>query len=228
MHAQSGNSRLTACFRLGGRALCLILLFMRFLFVCGCAVAPKPPSQIPAFAAGDENLMSCPKIVGRYADKGEAFTDNGRSLGRVFLSRLLFGSNPVSTEADTVNVVEAQPDVIDFQFSKKGRLVATRRISQYTWSRATGGRGIFANWSHSNYGQPYHAVKGFIDIGTSESHGGASGVGMYVAGTDCLLRKGIDGSLLVLKKESGFAVAVIVPVGGSNFTWYRFPPIAGG
>jgi hypothetical protein len=203
-------------------------LLTQILLVCGCAVTPKRPSQIPAFAAGDEKLMPSHRIVGRYADKGEAFTDKGKSLEQASLSQLLFGSDPVYAEADTVNVVEPESDVIDFQFSQKGQSVTTRRISKYTWSKATGGRGIFANWDSSKYGQPYYVVKGFIDIAISESHGGASGVGMYVAGTDCLLRKGIDGSLIVLQKESGFAVVVIVPVGGSHCTWYRFPPIADG
>jgi len=196
--------------------------------LCGCAITPKRPPQIPAFAAADEKFGSCPKIMGRYSDSGQAFTNQGISAGQMSLSKLLFGSDLACVEADSVNVVEPEPEMIDFQFCKDGQPVATRRVSKYTWNRATGGYGVFENWDSSKYGQPYYSVKGFMDIPIKESHGGAAGVGMYVSGTDCLLRKGIDGSLVVVQKDSGFGVVVIVPFWSSHCTWYRFPPIADG
>jgi hypothetical protein len=225
MFAQSNNSRFTAC-RL---AFCLWLFAQaQILLVCGCAAIPKPPSQIPAFAPGDEKYMSVPRIAGRYADKGEAFTDKGKNVGQASLSRLLFGDHSACAGADTVTVVEPEPDVIEIEVFKQWQSVEKHRFSKYTWNRATGGRGIFADWDSSKLGQPYYGVKGFLDISISESHGGASGIGMYAAGTDCLLRKAVDGSLIVLQKESGFAIIVIVPVGGSHCIWHRFPTIADG
>jgi len=162
--------------------------------------------------------------MGRYSDSGQAFTNQGISAGQMSLSKLLFGSDQACVEADSVNVVEPEPEVIDFQFCKDGQPVATRRVSKYTWKRATGGHGVFENWDSSKYGQPYYSVKGFLDIPIKESH---DGPGIYF-GTDYLLRKAIDGSLIVVQKDSGFGVVVAVPVWGSHCTWYRFPPIADG
>jgi hypothetical protein len=229
MFAQSNNSRFTAHFTACRRAFCLWLFVQAQIFlVCGCAVIPKPPSQIPAFAPGDEKSMSVPRISGRYADKGEAFTDKGKSVGQVSLSRLLFGDHSAFAGADTVTVVEPEPDMIKIEVFEQGQSVEKHRFSKYTWDRATGGRGIFANWDSSKLGQPYYGEKGFLDIGISESTGGAAGIGLWVAGTECLLRKAIDGSLIVLQRESSFAIFVIVPVWGSHCTWYRFPPIEDG
>ena len=213
-------------FIVGMRAL--IFSFLPLFLICGCAVTPQRSLQLPAFATGDENFLPCSKIMGRYANQGEAFTEKGERLGPGFLSQLLFDSNFTGATAEAVNVVESEPDVIDFQFSMKGHSIVTHRLSKYTWRRATGGQGIFANWDGRKYGQPYFCVKGFLAVGISESQGSIFGAGMYAAGTDCLLRKGVDGSLIVLQKVSHFAVIAIVPVGGSQYTWYHFPPMVEG
>jgi hypothetical protein len=248
MFTQTNNPKFTAPFSPRRRAFYSVLFALaQILLVCGCAVIPKHPEQIPAFAPGDGKFGSAPKIAGHYANKGEAFTVKGESLGQVLLSRLLFIDQPASpaqasygrtadkvkallgdnstSAADSVTVLEPEPDMVELQFFKQGQSVATRRFSKYTWNRATGGWGIFANWDSSTLGQPYYEVKGFMDIGISESHGGVPGVGMYVSGMDCLLKKGVDGSLIVLQRESGFGAFVIVPVWNRRDMWGRFPPI---
>ncbi len=217
-------------------------LFM--LHICGCAVVPKQPGQISALVPVDKNVGATPKISGSYANVGDAFTVKGENLGRVLLSRLLliepppatcwcvgisnktrvlYGINPSYTGANSVMV--AEPDVIEMQFFREGQSVAMRRYSKYTWSRATGGHGIFANWDSNKYGQPYYPVKGFLDIGTREEHGGAAGIGGYAEGEDCLLRKAVDGCLIVLHREQHFGIFVMVPFGGTEDIWCRFPPI---
>lgn len=205
-----------------------LLLSILAAGLCGCAITPKRPPPIPAFAAADEKFGASPEIKGWYSDSGQAITNQELSVGQVSLSKLLFGSGLAGVEADAVNVLEPEPEVIDFQFFKDGQPLATRRLSKYTWKRATGGHGVFANWDSSKYGQPYYSVKGFLDLPIKESHGGAAGVGMYVSGTDCLLRKGVDGSLIVIQKDSGFGVILAIPVRGSHCTWFRFPPMADG
>ena len=206
----------------------LIFSFLQLLLICGCAVTPQRPPPLPAFVTSVAKGRPCQTILGQYANQGEAFTEKGKSLGHGFLSQLLFDATPASNGADTVTVLESAPEVIDFQFSTNGQSVVTHRISKYTWSRATGGQGIFANWDGRKYGQPYFCVKGFLAVGISESHGSIFSAGMYATGTDCLLRKGVDGSLIVLQKASHFAVIAIVPVCGSPCTWYRFLPIIEG
>ena len=220
MFAQSNTSRFTRVFTPCSRAFCLGLFALALiLLVCGCALTPKRPSQIPDFAPGDEKMMSVPRIAGRYADKGEAFTVKGKSAGQVSLSRLLFGDDPACAGADAVTVLEPEPDVIKIQVFREGQSVAMHRFSKYAWHW---------NWDSSKLGQPYYGVKGFLEIAISESHGGAPGIGMYAAGTDCLLRKAVDGTLIVLQRESSFGIIVFVPFAGRQDMWCRFSPIEDG
>jgi hypothetical protein len=93
MFAQSNDSGFAKLFMPRCLALCLgLFALVQILLVCGCAIIPMHPAQIPAFVPGDEKLGSVPKIAGHYANKGEAFTVEGESLGQVLLSRLLYHS----------------------------------------------------------------------------------------------------------------------------------------
>ena len=179
------------------RILCLFLLALtQTLFVCSCAVTTgmARPSHIPAFVPGDEQLMSCPRIAGRYADKGEASTVKGGSVGQVSLSQLLFGDDPSNASADDVTVLEPEPDVIEIQFLKDRQSLTSRRFSKYTWGKGW-------NWDHRVYGQPYYCVNGFLQVDSRAEHHGAQGIGMFVEGKSYLLRKAVDQSLIVLQKE---------------------------
>ncbi len=218
----------------------LVLIFL----VCGCAAISRHPAQIPAFVSGNEQYGVAPKISGSYTNKGEAFTVEGKSLGTVLLSRLLlvdvprasswqggvsnkvsalYGDDPARPAADSVTVLEPEPDVFEMQFSSHGQSVATRRFSKYTsqWT-----------WDSAKLGQPYNAVEGFVNITTREEHGGASGYsgggGMYQEGEECFLRKAVDGSLIVLHRAQGFGLLLIVPFGGREDFWCRFPALEAG
>ena len=163
--------------------------------------------------------MSCPRIVGRYLDKGEVFTVKGESLGEVSLSKLLSGVDPTDASADTVTVLEPEPDVIEIQFFKQGQPLAGLRFSRYTWAKGW-------HWDNRVLGQPYYCAKGFVELGNgTASHGGAQGLGLYVAGKGCRWRKAVDGSLIALQDESVSGIAVIVPLRMRRCTWCRFPPI---
>ena len=222
MFAQSNKAKFPTLFTARHRTLCLCSFTLaQILLVCGCNLVPKQrPPQIPAFVPGDEKLSSVPRIAGRYADKGEAFTKKGKSVGQVSLSGLLFGSDPAYAEADVVNIVESEPDTIVIQVLKKGQSVAQRRLSKYTgqWS-----------WDSSKLGQPYCGHHGFllVQISVKRYDGSLGPVSGGSEGVSCLLRKAVDGSLIVLQREAG-TVFVIVPLIWSNNTWYRFPPIADG
>ena len=206
------------------RILCLFLLALtQTLFVCSCAVTTGTarPSHISAFAPGDEQLMSCPRIAGRYADKGEASTVKGGSVGQVSLSQLLFGDDPSNASADDVTVLEPEQDVIDIQFFKDRQSLTARRFSKYIWRKGW-------NWDHSVYGQPYYCVNGFMQIDSGTHHGGAQGIGMFVEGKSYLLRKTVDQSLVILQRESALGIVVIVPFATRKDIWYRFPTIEDG
>jgi hypothetical protein len=179
------------------------------------------PSQIPAYAPGDEQVMSCPRIVGRFADKGEAFTVKGGNVGQASLSQLLFGDDPANATTDDVTVLETEPDVIEIQFFKDRQSLTSRRLSKYTWAKGW-------NWNHSVYGQPYYCVNGFLQIDRGAEHHGAQGIGIFVEGKSYLLRKAVDQSLIVLQRESAFGIAVIMPFGAKQDIWFRFPPIEDG
>jgi hypothetical protein len=200
-----------------------LLALSQILFVGGCAVTTgmERPSQIPAFAPGDEQLTSCPRIVGRYADKGEAFTEKGGSVGQVSLFQLLFGGDSAYASVDAVTVLEPEQDVINIQFLKDRQSLTARRFSKYIWRKGW-------NWDHSMYGQPYYCVNGFLQIDSGAHHGGAQGIGMFVEGKSYLLRKAVDQSLIVLQRESALGIVVIVPFATRQDIWYRFPPIEDG
>jgi hypothetical protein len=220
MFAQGNSSRFTALFTACCRARCLVLFaFAQLLLASGCAVVPRRPPQIPAFVPGDEKLMSCPRIAGHYTDQGEAFTVKGKGVGKVSLSQLLFGADPACAGVDSITVREPGPDVIEMQLSKQGHSVATRRFSKYAWHW---------NWDSSKLGRPYYGVKGFMDILTKDEHGGAAPLGGYAAGKECLLRKAVDGSLVVLQREEAMGLVVIVPFYSRKDLWCRFPPLEDG
>jgi hypothetical protein len=120
--------------------------------------------------------------------------------------------------ADTVTVLEPELDMIEIQLFKHGQLVALRRFSKYTWRKAW-------TWDSSKLGQPYYGVKGFLEIDRGVKHGGASGLGMYATGTDCLLRKAVDGSLIVLQRKTALGAVVIVPFATRQDIWCHFPPV---
>ena len=221
MFVQTNNSRFIQLFRACCRTFCLTLLaVVQIAFVSGCAVTPKYPPQLAAFASGEEKLTSCPRIVGCYADKGEALTVEGQSAGEVSLSQLLCGDYPACAAADTVTVLEPEPDVIEIQFSKQGQSFTALRFSKYTWVKAW-------NCDSRVLGRPYYCSKGFMIIERgSEQHMDPILASGYVVGKDCILRKAVDGSLIVLQKESSMGIFLLFPVPlPSSHTWCRFPPI---
>jgi len=220
VNTQTNSSRFNQIFRAYYRGLCLTLLAVaQIAFVSGCAVTPKYPSRLPAFTPGEEKLTSCPIIAGRYADKGEAFTVEGQSIGEVSLSKLLYGDNPAWASADIVRVLEPEPDVIEIQCFKQGQSLAAHRFSKYTWAKGW-------NWDSRVLGQPYYCVKGFVELGSgTESHTGAPALGMYVTEKGFLWRKAVDGSLIALQNESILGIAVIVPFRVRRCTWCRFTPL---
>ena len=203
------NSRFTALFTAGRHTSWRVMLLVPILLVCGCSITPKRPSQIPAFASGDEQLMSCPRIVGRYANTGEAYTVNGERMGQVSLSCLLFGADPDCVGAAAVTVEEPEADVIEFQVFNRGQVAAMRLFGKITW---------WGKWDSRRCSQPYKCAKGFLLIERGSEHNDLLELGVYAAGKDCLLRKGVDGSLIVLQKAD-------LPFSASGDLWYRFPPI---
>jgi len=247
----SGNGELslevTPFFATRRHALWAVLCALApILFAGGCAL-PRPPVQISAFAPEETNSEATPNIAGIYANQGDAFTVKGENLGPVLLSRLLlidkfqapswqggisnqvhalYGANSAYADADSVIVLKKEPDMIEMQFFKQGHAVAGRRVSKYTWNRATSkGWGIFANWDQNKYGEPYFVVKGYLDITTQEEHAGAAGIGFYQKANECLLRKAADGSLLVLHRAQLFGAVGIAPFWSNDYIWCRFPPI---
>jgi hypothetical protein len=214
-----------------------LLVAAQLVLSCGCAVVPSRPAQVPALVSAREKLGETPSISGTYTNEGEAFTVNGKTLGSVLLSRLLYvdkrdantyaggfsnkvaalyGPNAVHLTADCVTVIEPRPDCMEIQFFHRGESVAVRRFSKYAWHWS---------WDTKKLGQPYYAVKGFLDINTQEEHGGASGIGGFHEAEDCLFRKAVDGSLIVLHRQQFFGIFVIVPFWGTESMWCRFAAI---
>lgn len=178
---------------------------------------PERPAVMPAFAGGDEQPATPFGIAGEYVDEGEAFGADGTPLGPVSLSKLLLGEDPALAGTDAVAVLSPAPDIMELRPLRAGQPLTTRRFSEYTWSKARA-------WDANEFGQPYYPANGFLSIDRGVEHAGAAGIGMYAAGGSCLLRKGIDGSLIVLRQDVAFGVVVVVPFAKRQDVWARFAP----
>jgi hypothetical protein len=216
-------------------------------FLCGCSVIPKPPAPMAPFVQGDEIFGQTPHLAGSYANLGQAFTDKGDSLGPVLLSAVLsidrseasswrggsstnvqplLGSATTNVTADRVTITEPEAEVVEMRFCKQEQSLAVRRFSRYTWSRATGGHGIFGSWDGNKDGSPFYAVKGFLDVPLRDRHGGGGMVpAFYAEGEESLLRKSTDGSLIVLQRKQVVGAMAIIPFWSNHYVWCCFPPL---
>lgn len=202
-------------FRLHAFSACLLIVS---LVVQGCAFSSSRPTPIPEFSPRNGRATSHPSIAGCYADSGEVFSADGQSLGTVSLSHLVF---PDAPDSDSVEIVEDGAATIDFGFFREGSLAGSRRLSEYSWWKAW-------DWDAAKLGQPFYPVNGFVEIEGEFEHGGAAGVGMYAFGQSCLLRKGVDDSLIVRRTVNAVGVAVVVPLSAARTIWCRFPPLVDG
>jgi len=227
-------SGLVSRLRFSGRAVASSLIAAAaVLTLCSCAVIPSRPEQIPAFAPAPDQAGVVLNLAGRYANRGEAYTPKGQSLGPVFLSRLLWmesiatNSLPEGSQilalskadvtnifADSIQVMVPETNMLELQFFQGNQRVATRVFTEYAW-----------HWKSDNQalGEPYYRVKNFVDVVAAVR----PSMGLPVAdqeSDECLFRKAEDGSLIVLYREQFFEVILVMPCFGNREIWCRFPP----
>ncbi len=126
----------------------LTIVGMTLLFcLCGCAVTPPYPSQLPALAPAEKKMGVCPAIAGRYADKGSAFSKEGKPLGQVSLTGLLHGHDRSSsswlTNANVVVVLGPTNRLLGFQSWSDDKLLGKRvwqELRPFRWGGELGDR----------------------------------------------------------------------------------------
>ena len=206
------GQRWSYCCRYGLATAWIILT----LCLSGCAVIPKYPSQLPGLTPSQNKLGVCPIITGRYADKGSAFSPNGKLLSQVSLSQLLYQYDrqrvDVLKNADVVVVIGPANGILELQSWQGEKQLATiKRREVYPYADTS----------------TYIANKGFVWLALHAEHGGSAGIGGYASDESLWLRKAVDGSLIVLHRNFGFGLLVFVPLWGSVNKWYQFPPADG-
>jgi hypothetical protein len=170
------------------------------LTVSGCVVSHPayPPAWAPLVPS-----PACPSLGGTYEDRGtegETGASTFRSLS-VSASRFFFPKDQIARQATTITVNEPETDTVE--------IVASQRNISLISRRYVAARGDF------------RCRDGTVEFASTQL------VGEQVAGvqSDTLqLAKASDGSLVLRHASSGFGLIVVVPAGGSEHRWYRFPP----
>ena len=185
------------------------------LCLAGCAALPDYPAALPDLTPADDRVGVSPDISGRYSDRGQGFSPDGESLGEMSLTRLLGvrsadGSVPAS--AEVVVITGPANGMLELQALQGDQLLATL-VHPESAAASVG----------SIYPGTYAGNQGFVCLAVETAHGGAPGVGGYMIDESLLLRKAVDGSLVVLRRNVGAGAIVMIPVWRRSETWYRFP-----
>lgn len=184
----------------------------------GCSVIPTYPAAFPELMPTDTRVGVSPDIAGRYADKGQGFSPEGKALGEASLTALLQARDPDGMQlakADLVVVTGPSNGELRLQSFLGDKLLAT--LQRPESDLAAGG---------SARPGTYVGNRGFVVLPVESTSSGAAGIGGGISQEDIWLRKAQDGSLIVLHRHMGAGVVVIVPVWARNDAWYRFPAIA--
>jgi hypothetical protein len=182
------------------------------LLSCGCRVIPGYPPQLPPLATVETLRGAAPDITGRFSNKGEAFSPDGRAMGEVSLSDLIYGTEGAGPGAirrpDAVAILGPTNAVLTLKFLERNQVVSA------VWRR-----------DGHPYATPdtYVGNKGFNWLIVRTEHGGAAGIGGYASEESIWLRKARDGSLIVLHRKVATGMALIVPFAGAANRWCWFP-----
>jgi hypothetical protein len=175
------------------------LCFVAVACLGGCVVSHPayPPAWAPLVRSS-----ACPSLGGTYEDRGIE-GETGASVFRsqsVSASRFFFPKDQIARSATTITVSEPEADTVEIVASNRNVSLISRRL--------VAGHGDF------------RCRDGTVELSSTQL------VGEQVAGvqSDTLqLAKASDGALVLRHASSGFGLIVVVPAGGSEHRWYRFP-----
>jgi hypothetical protein len=189
------------CARGGSMAtarLCFVAIAC--LTVGGCVVSH--PAYPPAWAPLVRS-PACPSLGGTYEDRGiegETGASTFRSQS-VSASRFFFPKDQIARSATTITVSEPEADTVEIVASNRNVSLISRRL--------VAARGDF------------RCRDGTIEFSSSQLVGAQQVAGVQ---WDTLqLAKASDGALVLRHASSGVGLIVVVPAGGSEHRWYRFP-----
>lgn len=191
-----------------------LMLWTLILTATGCSSFPPTyPDGMPALVPGTTALEACPQIAGRYSDAGSSFSAEGRNRGPASLTSLYLDlARPLP--ADVVIVNGPERDTIRLEAFNKGKSIAALELQRLPLEAAAQFRK-----------KGYFCEKGFVRIRDHADFGsfGAAPIGVF-SSEGIWLRKAGDGSLIMLHMKRSGGVAFVVPWGGTEVGWYRFPP----
>jgi hypothetical protein len=194
------------------------------LCLSGCAGIPSYPSHLPALTLADKETERTPALAGCYADRGTAFSKDGKPLGQTSLTHLLYKQEARHrvglTNSNTVVVLGPQNDVLEVQSWQGDTRLATR-----SWQKLTG-KAITAinKVGGSPDRETYRWHKGFVML-FIDAEADVFFPFMVTSDESLQFRKAVDGSLIVFHRDAGALVFVFVPVWHRQDVWYRFPPV---
>jgi hypothetical protein len=166
----------------------------------GCVSNPGYPERWSGLLPAAKD---CPSITGIFYNQGEE--DNPESSARpIYLSSLVFLDMKDSKSIEKIEISEPEVGVIEIKTRNKNQLEYMRRLSAKN--------------------NDYHCEGGAVKISSSEV------VSEQVAGLQFdsfYFYKSLDQSLIVKHTSSGLGlVLLVIPVGGSLSTWFRFEPFS--
>ena len=187
----------------------------------GCAVIPEYPSQLPPLVPTAEKTgqnrppldrLLAPhtyeslELGGRYLNKGTATSPNGRELGTLFFSDIIYEDDPQTAanlkNADAFVVTQPAKGLVRVEFRQGSRLLGT-------WLKT----------GDATYG------RGFMELPRHPEETAAGSVGFIVENDRFWIRKAVDGSLIVLHRAGTVGLIVVVPFAKMEHNaWYRFLP----
>lgn len=185
------------------------LLFISIFGISGCTI--PYPSNFASLTKTDESYGKCPDIEGRYNDKGDIISLEGKPIGKISLTYLLHGGEESSFDkVDTIVIIGHLNNLIEAHSLTNGTEI-------FSWSQSaeyknpTGnyvckrGYVVLNLWSYANVSiPPVHSLQGYRNL---------------------WCRRAVDGSLIVLDREANRGLILVLPYWSDNNIWYRFRPV---
>ncbi|MGD0857534.1 MAG: hypothetical protein ABSA18_17325 [Dehalococcoidia bacterium] len=186
----------------------LSLVCICILGLSGCA--PQLPANLPSLSQGDETDGNCNVIDGRYKDKGEIISQDGKLIGKVSLTQLLHGGeDSIYENVDTVLVVGPFNDLVEAHSLANG----TEKLS---WSQSS---------EYQNSTNCFICKRGCVVLNLWHFANVLVPPRFSLEGKRSLwCRKAVDGSLIVLDWAISYGFVIVIPYWSHDITWYRFKP----
>ena len=173
------------------------LLLIIILSIYGCFSHPKYPQNWSSV----QKETKCPDIGGHYKNRGETET-NGEY--KPYLYSILFGGETKDIRSVKSIKIYQKTNELLFEAYANGSLFKSR-VAKIN---------------------PDDCGDGFIQINVPEPEGAINRDGVVGYTWEAIrISKDMQGNLIIRNDSSGVGIVLLIPVAGSQWSWYRFSQI---